>query len=810
MPPSLPEFFNSFSMLKNHFQTAWRYLLRNKTFTIINIAGLSLGMTCAVLAILFVNDEVSYDLFHQNAAQLYRLTTTIINADNSKQTFGTTGQVQGPAFKAAIPEIEQYVRILGTNDLNVTGNNKSLAVNNIYADNNFFNVFSFPLLYGNAMQALLNPNSIVLSQNTAIKFFATDNVVGKIMQVEEGNGVKNLIVTGVAKNPPTNSSIRFDVVIPFSYLQIMFKDGNWLNQYLTTFILLKPKIDRKSVEHKFSRVFAANARPQLKDAGFGVERFQFGLAAITSVHLNELSLTSDATAAEERGLSNTSTIIYSYILSGIISFIVLMACINFINLNIAVASMRSKEIGIRKIIGSSRSKIVFQFLTEAFIASFISFFFAIVISNLFLPLFNKLSGKEFSFNDFFNTSFFIYGFILMAVCIILSGAYPAFKLSSINPIKALLRKQKSSVNNYLGKALIVFQFTLAVALIIITCVYFNQMKFISKKDLGYNPHDIIVINLPPQRTDGRVIDVLKNEFLNNESILKVTNEIGSSPANMIVNGKQLSGRKNGIDVSYLSTLGIGLKEGRNFYAGNSGDSSSSILINETFARAAGLQNPIGHQLKIGDDLYPKTIIGIIKDYHYGSLKENIQPQVFTLGNGDYMLVKIKKGKETKALYSLNSIFKSIFPGHFYKYQFLDDEIASAYQSDERWQQIITYVSVIAIFICCIGLFGLSVFVAQHRIREIGIRKVLGASVSGIAAMLSKDFLKLVIISIFIASPFAFLIMSKWLQSYAYRVQISWSVFLIAGMLAILIALITISFQSIKAAKANPVKSLRTE
>lgn len=797
-------------MFKNYFKIAWRHLLRNKTFTLINIAGLSLGMACAILAILFVNNEVSYDRFHQNTSQLYRLTTTITNTDNSKQIFGTTGQVQGPAFKAAIPEIADYVRILGVNDVNLIGNNKSLAIKNIYADSNFFNVFSFPLLHGNSAQALSNPNSIVLSQHTAINFFGTDDVVGKVVQIEEGNGVKNLIVSGIAKNAPLNSSIQFDVAVPFSYLQSMFTDGNWLSQYLTTFILLKQHTSSKEVEQKFSKVFTANAQNQLAEAGSTVKQFQFGLIPITEIHLNPMNLASNGSAAEETGLSNTSSISYSYALSEIIAFIVLMACINFINLNIAVTSKRSKEIGIKKIIGSSRRNIVFQFLTEACIVCVAAFLFALVLSELSLPAFNKLSGKNFSFQDFLNPAFFVYGTILIIVCILLSGIYPAYKLSSFNPIQALLKKQKLCIKNYLGKVLIVVQFTLAVGLIIVACVYFNQMKFISNKDLGYNPHDVIQIHLPPQRINTSVINVMKNELLSNESIPQVTNATGLSPVNVIANGRQISAKANGIDASYLSALGIDLKEGRDFYANSTADSANSVLINETFARAAGFKNPIGQQIKNMDDNHVKTIIGVIKDYHYASLKENIQPQIIGFNSGEYMFVKIRNGKEIEALSSINNAFKNIFPGHFYKYEFLDDENAAAYQTDEQWQQIIIYASIIAIVICCIGLFGLSVFVAQQRIKEIGIRKVLGASVSGIAAMLTKDFLVLVIISIFIASPAAYLIMSKWLQGYAYRVQISWWLFLIAGIMAILIAVITISFQAIKAAMANPVESLRSE
>ena len=797
-------------MFKNYFKTAWRHLWRNKTFTVINVAGLSLGIACAILTILFVNNEISFDRFHQNAPRLYRLTTTITDADNNKQTLGTSGQVQGPAFKAAIPEIADYVRIFGVNDMNFTGNNKSLAIKTIYADTGFFHVFSFPLLRGNAAQALVNPNSIVLSQNTAIKFFGTDDIVGRVIQIEEGGGIKNLLISGLAKNAPSNSSIQFDAVVPFSYTKTIFTDDNWLNQYLTTFIFLKPFANSKAVEQKFSKVFALNAQSQLAASGSPAKQFQFGLAPITDIHLSPMSVTAYGFAEEERGLSNTSSASYSYILSGIIAFIVLMACINFINLNIAVASRRSKEIGIKKIIGGRRSHIVFQFLMEAFMVCIFSFFFALVISESLLPVFNKLSGKNFLFSDFINPVFFLYGVIVMIACVLLSGIYPALKLSSFNPVQALLKKQKLSVKNYLGKILIVCQFTLAVGLIIVASVYFNQMKFISNKNLGYNPQDIIKIHLPQQRINESVIRVMKNKLLQNQSIEQVTNEMGISRADVIANEKRIAVKTNMVDAEYLLALGISLKEGRNFYDNSYSDSVNSILVNETFAKAAGFKNPVGQRVRDLDGNHTKTIIGVIKDYHYASLKEKIQPEIVSLNTGEDILVKIKKGEEIEALSVVNNAFKNMFPGHFYKYRFLVDENASAYQTDAHWQQIIMYASVIAIVICCIGLFGLSVFVAQHRIKEIGIRKVLGASVMGITAMLTKDILKLIIISIFIASAPAYLIMSKWLQGYAYRAEISWWIFILAGMLTIFIAVITISFQSIKASIANPVKSLRAE
>ncbi|HNP21097.1 MAG TPA: ABC transporter permease [Panacibacter sp.] len=795
-------------MFKNYFKTAWRHLWRHKTFTVIHIAGLGMGMACAMLAFLFVHDEISFDDFQQNAPQLYRLTTTITDADNDKQTLGTSGQVQGPAFKAAIPEIADYVRIFGMNDVNFTANNKALAIKNIYADTGFFHVFSFPLLHGNAAQALANPNSIVLSQNTAVKFFGTDDIVGNIIQVEEGGGFKNLVVSGVAKNPPSNSSIQFDAVVPFSFLQLIFKDDNWLNQYLTTFILLKPFANSSEVETKFSTVFTANAQGQLAASGSAAKQFQFGLSPITAIHLNPMRLTPYGSATDERGLSNTSSSSYSYVLTAIVAFIVLMACINFINLTIGAASGRSKEIGIKKIVGGSRRNIVLQFLTEALIVCLFAFFLAFLTSACLLPLFNQLSGKNFHFSDFIQPGFFLYGVVVIIACILLSGIYPALKLSSFNPVQSLLNNQKTGVRHYIGKALIVCQFTLATGLIIAACVYFKQMEFIAGNNPGYNPENIIKFHLPPQRINESVVRTIKNELLQHPSIEAVTNEMGIGPEHVTANAKQLAVKENMVDASYLSTLGISLKEGRNFYANSYADSVHSILVNETFVKSAGFENAVGQQVKV-DDHHTKTIIGVIKDYHYASLKENIEPEILTLNTGEDILVKIKKGEEAAALPAVNNTFKKMFPGHFYKYQFLDDYNATAYQTDTDWQQIILYSSVIAIVICCIGLFGLSVFVAQQRLKEIGIRKVLGASVTGITVMLMKDFLKFIIVSIFIASGPTYLIMSKWLQGYAYRIEISGWIFMFAGMLTILIAIFTVSFQAISAATANPLKSLKT-
>jgi ABC-type antimicrobial peptide transport system permease subunit len=772
-------------------------------------------MTCALLAILYVQDEISYDRFHKNARELYRLTTTLTNQDGSQQTLGTTGQVQGPAFKEVIPEISDYLRMWGIDAINMSANNKSLAVNTRYVDENFFNLFSFPLSYGNAKTVLSDPYSIVLSETTALKFFGTTDVVGKTLKIEEGRGIEPLVIRGVAKNAPGNSSIQFDVLVPFKYLQLMFTDGNWLNQYLTTFILLRPGSDPKIVQQKFATIFKTQARDQLHETKTQPEKYQFALQPFTDLHLHPLGLNPYLTADEERGLSGGSTIIYSYILTGIVGFILLMACVNFINLSISDSLKRSKEIGVRKIAGSNRRQIVIQFLVEACVLCLTSYIFAIVFSRIFLPLFNQLADKKILLSGLSNVSFFFYGMILMLVCVLFAGIYPAITISLFNPAEVLYNKQKIKSKNLFGKGLIVLQFTLAVALIISTIVYYRQMKFISNEDLGYNAADILKIHLPPQRIDSKVTATFRNELVKSPSIQYMTTYAGGNWDNRVsVDGKEFIAKSGSVDEFYLPALEIPLKAGRNFSAEYQTDAANSVIINETFVKSMGWENAIGQQLvDLDDNNKVKTVIGVVKDYHYGSLKQKIQPQMLSMiyvGNNGDALIKIQKGKTVQALRAVETTYSNLFPQHYFYYQFLGDEIASAYASDKKWQRIVSYSAAVAILICCIGLFGLSGFTAQTRYKEIGIRKVVGASVAAIAQLLAKDFVKLIIVAIIIASPVAWLAMNRWLQNYAYSIRINGWIFLAAAFVSILIGIMTVSFHAIKAAMVNPVKSLRTE
>jgi putative ABC transport system permease protein len=493
-----------------------------------------------------------------------------------------------------------------------------------------------------------------------------------------------------------------------------------------------------------------------------------------------------------------------------------MACVNFLNLSIAGSLKRFKEIGVRKVSGGTRSQIVWQFLTEAAILCLIAYILAVIVVVSVLPVFNQLAQKNIDFSFPSDMVFFLYGLILMAICIILVGLYPAINLSLFNAAEVLYNKQKVSGKNIFTKSLIVLQFTFAVSLVIATIVYYRQMNFISQNDLGYNSSNIVQIHLPNFRdVNQQTINVFRNKLLSETSIIQVSNGdlIPGDDAEVKLNGRENRVSIISIDRFFLPTLNIQLKEGRNFSDSFKSDSAQSVIVNETFVQEVGLKNPIGQQITMTDGLgihHNRTILGVVKDFHYASLKEKINPLVLILKQSETMWIKLQKGKVPEALSAIETIFKRTFPEYFYEYTFMDDEIRDQYTNEQRWKRIIGYASVLAIIICSIGLFGLAHFSTIKRTREIGIRKVLGASVINISTLLSKDFLQLVLLSVIIASPVAWYVMNKWLQNFNYRINVSWLDFTVAAVIALVIALITVSSQAVKAAGANPVESLRVE
>ncbi|MBD0288319.1 MAG: ABC transporter permease, partial [Flavisolibacter sp.] len=557
-------------MFRNYLKISLRNLWKNRLYSLINVIGLATGLTSVLLVTLFVKDEFSYDSFHANAPQLYRITTSFVNKDGSQQTIGASGQVQGPSFKAAVPEVLDYSRLMAVS-FNVAAEGKRLNLPGLYADQSFFKLFSFPLLQGNTQTALTEKQSVILTEKSALKIFGRTDVVGKTLNVQDGAYAEPFTVTAVANEPPSNSSIQFEILVPFAYLEKSFTDDSWLNQYLSTFVLLHPKADPQTVTKKFSAVFETKAKEQIRaklQAEGYMPRCNFGLQPITDIHLNRAGLEKKTAGGDTGGISGSSSLIYSYILMGIVGFMLLMAGINFVNLSIANAVKRAKEVGVRKIVGSSRRQIIFQFLVEAFVICLIAFGLALALAEALLPLFNTFVNKQLTVARLFDVQLLAAWCGVVTLSILLVGLYPAYVLSRFNPEEVLYNKLKLTGGHWLGKSLVVLQFSLAICLIVATIVYYTQMNFIAKKDLGYDPKDIVRVFIPTDNSK-LLVERLKREFAQHPAIRQVATGadnsvpvLGGFPTK--VNGKDVRYIITEADEAFLPMLKIPVKEGRNF------------------------------------------------------------------------------------------------------------------------------------------------------------------------------------------------------------------------------------------------------
>lgn len=799
-------------MIKNYFIIAWRNLARHKTYSFINIAGLSIGLACAMLILLYVKDEVSYDQFHSNVGNIYRIIT---HSKHDGQEFkdSNTGYLQGPRFAKNVPGIETFVRIQsGAEDIRKGTDIQSQEL--LFVDSGFFSVFSFPLLSGNAQTCLSEPHSIVLSEDAARQHFGTADAVGKTIQLKENGQFVPYKVTAVAKNCPQNSSIRFEVLLPFRESEADAQNNdNWYNFFLNTFVVLNPNTSVQSVEKQMQNFYLRDAAKTFKEmiakygGGPDVTMGSYHLQPFTDMHMN-------TELPAQNGLVNASNPTYSYILSGIALFILLIACINFVNLTVARSLKRAKEIGIRKVIGGDRKQLIIQFLGESFLLSFIAFVMALIIVQLILPLFNGLANKALALSYLFDAKLIAAYLLLLLTTGLLAGFYPALVLSGFKLVTTLYSRIRFSGRNYSQKSLVVLQFALASFLIIGTFTIYRQFNFLTKTDLGYDDSNIVEIN--KYDVSHSEAAIFKSEILKNRNILDIAAKNNGQwrTGARLANDSAINFQYETIDESYLPTLKIPLVMGRNFSKEHPSDSTHSILVNEAFVKEAGWKNPIGETVNFFyNDNEIFQVIGVVKDYHSLTLDQKIGPQLFTMKNTNSFgtfNIKIRPGTETESLKYIQKTFRQFFPLSPYSYVFKDDQRIRDYESEARWKQIILFGAILTIFISCIGLFGLSVLSAEKRNKEIGIRKVLGASVNSVVTTLSKDFLKLVIIALIIAVPLAWFAATKWLQNYPYRISLDWWLFAAACMLVILVALATVSFQAVKAAIANPVKSLRTE
>jgi putative ABC transport system permease protein len=803
-------------MFENYFKTALRNFRKNKTFSFINIIGLAIGLTCFVLIAFFVFDELNYDRYPADAKDIYRVNLSA-TGNGDVAVYPNVDYAVGEGMKNAFPEIKDFARLAPVTDF-VKYDEKQFKEDKLaFADSNFLQMFSIPLIEGNNKEALVQPSSVVISKAFAKKYFGDASAVGKSLVIGLHDALYK--VTGVFDKVPENSHFHCDAFLSITTWHVT--NPTWSNLGEYTYLLLNKNVDPKKLQSKFPQLVAQHVVPEIQhdmgislaEARKSINTFVFTLQPLTDIHLY-----SHTKAEIEPG----GDIQYVYIFSILAIFILLLACVNFTNLSIARSVKRAKEVGVRKVMGSAKFQLIKQFLSESVFMSFCAMLLAIVLLFVLLPYFNQLSGKQISFSDLLDYKFILTLIVLMFFVGIVAGIYPSFFLSSFNPIKVLKGSQATGRNkSSLRSSLIIFQFFVSTTLIISTIIVYQQLHYMQNKKLGYNKEQVLF--LPDGRLMGQNQDAFKQSVLQDSRVVAATiarsvpgeNFMDGTevhPVNENGNGTEIHMNIYHVDYDYIKTLGIQIKQGRYFAKEFGSDSGTTAVINEAAVKELGWSNtnPIGKTI-VRSGQIPFKVIGVMNDFNYASAKQKIAPLMMLLGNNyGGLIIKIKTTDVTGFLNDLKTKWNSFTPQGPLSYNFLDEKFAALYSSELRTQQIFSAFAILAIIIATLGLFGLSAFVIEQRTKEIGIRKVLGASVQNVLVLVSKEFLSLVLIAFIISIPVTFWAMNKWLQDYAYRTNIEWWVFGLGGIVALLIAVITISFQAIKAAIANPVKSLRTE
>jgi len=798
-------------MFRNYLTIALRTIARNRVFSLINIVGLSIGLACCLLILLYAKDELSFDRFQKNNAQLYRITRHVVDKKHSMDmTMGISGMIQGPAFKSAIPGIAAYVRT-NPNYLTLRKGKETFQQWVTWVDDNFFTVFSFPLLSGSAEKVLTDPYSVVITDEMAKKYFGTADAVGRVLELQmESNAFQSFTVTGVARRSPENSTIQFEMLLPFSLYERQRPNNGWMYSSYTTWLLLNKDASPQAVAGKMQQVYldaSAEQRGEVAKRGFEVVN-TYGLQPLAKVHLDP--------SISGSWHNNQSDPAYSYILMGIAAFILAIACINFVNLTIAQSLKRSKEIGLRKVVGSSRSQLIRQFLGESFIVCGCAFLLALALAELALPLFNEMANKRLSLSYLLDAPLIAAFVGLYLITGFIAGFYPAIVLSRFKPVDTLYQRMtRLGGKNYVAKGLVVLQFALATFLIIGTVFFYFQYDYLTHTDMGYNDKDLLMVSASGMNDSSRVLDAYKMELSRIPGVRRVAKTLNATwytRANAA--DHDIDVRLMNIDEDYLPTMGITLVAGRNFSRDFTADSGRSVLVNQTFVAEAGWKDPIGKTIgKLNGDEKKFYVVGVVKDYHFNSLKEKIGAEVFTTGDqGSYgsFAIRLDPANTGRTLTAVEAAYQRFFPWHPFEHSFVDDDNYKSYEKEARWRRIITSSAVITVFISCIGLFGLSLLSIRQRTKEIGVRKVLGAGVWSVSTLVARNFIGLVLLSFGIAIPVAWVVVGRWLDNFPYRVSLNGWVFVLAAGATLLIAAATISFQAIRAARANPVGSLRSE
>lgn len=808
-------------MLRNHIKVALRSLRRSKGFTALNIAGLAAGLGVFLLIVLYVIDERSYDRYNPKADRIYRITADIyFNNTAFRSTW--TPMLLGPTLVGTYPKFQQMVRLHNPGDILIRkGNSHILDHNEVFADSTIFKVFGFSFIAGDPNTALDNPHTVVIDESAARRYFNTTDVIGRTLEVGSDNTPCQ--ITGVIRDIPGRSHFHFSFIRPF---RDSWMDPSWLTNNYYTYVLVQPGTSPGEVQHDIDKTIDTYLGRELQqsihtsfdDLAKSGSYFRYPAMALTDIHLH-------SNVASE--LEPNGNILYVYIFSIIAALILLIACINFMNLSTARSASRAREVGIRKVSGSTRGQLIAQFLTESMLLSLFSLVLALGIALLFLPMFNNLAAKELSPAVLLSARFLPVLIALTLVVGFLAGSYPAFYLSSFRPIKVLKGKLAAGMkSSALRHTLVVVQFIISIGLIVCTIVIYRQLDYIRSKEVGFNRDQVLVVHGTQDLGTEGAATFRKNLLtLGSISDVTITSDLptvgeGRYDAAGWFRDATLDAKKISImttlfvDGHYVPTLGMKIIKGRNFDLAQYPTDSSAVIINEAAARLLGGKDPLALTLwRTWRVDHPRgfRVIGVVKDFNYNSFHEAVQPMILDPENDNgSVAIRFRTSDVSGLIHKVEKQLHDIQPGAPFSYTFMDEDFNNLYHSEQQRGQVFITFSIFAIFIACLGLFGLVTYAAEQRTKEIGIRKILGARMSGIVGLLSRDFAILVGIAAVIAFPLAWWFMHSWLQSFAYRTGIAWWIFPTAGATALVIALLTVSIQTIRAAAANPVKSLRAE
>lgn len=787
-------------MFSHLFKLAFRNISRQKGYSFINITGLAIGLSFSTLILLWIQDELSFDTFHKNVENIYQVENDQYYSGDKFHAFAVPFPA-APAFKDEIPEILEAARYFSIGNIFVNyGNNTFSESGIVAAESSFFKIFSYKFIQGNKETALVNAGNIVIDEEAAKKYFGSENPIGKTLTL---NNEYDFKVTGVIEKVPHNSTFTFNMAFSFEDLKRMnLWSDYWGNFTISSFVELQPGTSISAVNKKMTDIFKRTNTADIR----------FVLFPYKDKHLHSYS-----------GYGNPDTASkYVYIFAAIAVFVLLIACINFMNLSTAKSANRAKEIGVRKTLGGLRFTLIKQFYTESIIMALLSSIAAIFIVTILLPAFNDITSKSISFLELIKPEFIFGFFAITLITGLIAGSYPALYLSSFQPIKVLRGSLKSGAKSSMfRRMLVVLQFTVSIGLIVSTVIVFSQLDFMRNKNLGFNKEELLYVNVSGKLKDN--YKTIKNEFSKIASVESVTGSKDkpglylSSSDGFKWEGKGSEERVSiaftTVDYGYAETMEIKMKEGRffnpDFPADLTADSTGNFIINETLAKIIGDNSIVGKPF--GFSPIKGNIVGVMKDYHFSKVNSKILPLVLYLDdNMNYVIVRIKPGNLTSTINQLTEAWHNVYEDFPFEFKFLNDDLDSLYRSETRMFDLLKYFAVVAIIIACLGLYGLSSFAAEQRTKEIGIRKVLGASEINLALLVSKEFMVLVLFSNLIAWPLAFYFMKDWLDTFAYRIDLSVMFFVLSGVAAFAITVITVSYQALKAAYANPVKALKYE